>query len=138
MNWGKGITLTMIAFIAFIVVLVTMTMRDNDSLVEEDYYEKGLNHTEMMDLETNGQHVEVHVTDSVLVIDLKESGTITSIELKNMSNNKADKIITNSGSESKALWNIQIDDLQTGIWQVELTGTIGEKAFKKKHKFIIE
>jgi hypothetical protein len=40
MNWGKSITVVMITFITFIVVLVTIIMSNRIDLVSEDYYQK--------------------------------------------------------------------------------------------------
>lgn len=40
MNWGKGITVVLIGFIAFITTLGIIMMRANADLVSEDYYIK--------------------------------------------------------------------------------------------------
>ena len=40
MNWGKGITVALIAFIAFITTLGVKMMRADADLVSEDYYIK--------------------------------------------------------------------------------------------------
>lgn len=40
MNWGKSITVVMITFITFIVVLVSIIMSNRIDLVSEDYYQK--------------------------------------------------------------------------------------------------
>jgi len=40
MNWGKGITIVMVAFIGFIITLVTILMSNKIDLVSEDYYQK--------------------------------------------------------------------------------------------------
>ena len=43
MNWGTKITIGMLSFMTFIVVLgILMIRSDSDSLVESNYYEKGL------------------------------------------------------------------------------------------------
>ena len=39
MNWGKGITIFMIAFMAFIGSMVYYAFTKNADLVQEDYYE---------------------------------------------------------------------------------------------------
>lgn len=45
MNWGTKIVIGMASFMAFIIVLATLMIRSNpDPLVDEDYYEKGLNY----------------------------------------------------------------------------------------------
>jgi len=45
MNWGTKIALALALFMALIVSFgVYMVSRDTDSLVAEDYYERGLNY----------------------------------------------------------------------------------------------
>lgn len=45
MNWGTKIVITLALFIALIVSFgVFMVSKDTDSLVAEDYYERGLNY----------------------------------------------------------------------------------------------
>lgn len=45
MNWGTKIIIGMVSFMAFIIVLGILMIRSNpDPLVDEDYYEKGLNY----------------------------------------------------------------------------------------------
>ncbi|RZM29342.1 MAG: hypothetical protein EOO88_05320 [Pedobacter sp.] len=45
MNWGTKIIIGMAVFMAFILVLGIFMIRSNpDPLVDEDYYEKGLNY----------------------------------------------------------------------------------------------
>lgn len=43
MNWGKGITLVIIAFMAFIVSMVFRAFGRDADLVREDYYENEVN-----------------------------------------------------------------------------------------------
>jgi hypothetical protein len=47
MNWGTKLIIGMLSFMTFIVVLgILMLKSDSDTLVESDYYEKGLNYDE--------------------------------------------------------------------------------------------
>lgn len=53
MNWGTKLIIGMASFMAFIIVLGTLMITSkSDPLVDEDYYEKGLNYdTEIKRLE---------------------------------------------------------------------------------------
>lgn len=42
MNWGKGITLAIIAFISFIMFMVITMISTSSDLVEDNYYEEGV------------------------------------------------------------------------------------------------
>lgn len=45
MDWGKALFLTLALFMALIVSFgIYMVSSDNDGLVHEDYYERGLNY----------------------------------------------------------------------------------------------
>ncbi len=45
MNWGTKIIITLVLFMALIVSFgIYMVSKDTDSLVAEDYYERGLNY----------------------------------------------------------------------------------------------
>ena len=47
-NWGTGIFLTLVGIILFLAFLVSKTFEYKVNKVSEDYYDKGLNHTEHM------------------------------------------------------------------------------------------
>ncbi|MEI9921355.1 MAG: FixH family protein [Bacteroidota bacterium] len=49
MNWGKSIMLVFITFAVFIGVLVTVCVRQNISLVSNNYYEEELNYQQQID-----------------------------------------------------------------------------------------
>ena len=54
MNWGTKLVIGMLSFMSFIVVLgVLMIGSTPDPLVDEDYYEKGLNYDQEMKLKKN-------------------------------------------------------------------------------------
>jgi len=49
MNWGTKLVIGMLSFMSFIVVLAVLMFNSNaDPLVDEDYYEKGLNYDREM------------------------------------------------------------------------------------------
>ncbi|MFB2120298.1 FixH family protein [Parapedobacter sp. 2B3] len=48
MNWGKGLVLALSLFIVMIIAFgIYMVTQDTDSLVHEDYYERGLNYDKL-------------------------------------------------------------------------------------------
>ena len=49
MNWGKGLTLALIAFAGMMAWFVVMASRNPSSLVTEEYYEKELKFQERID-----------------------------------------------------------------------------------------
>jgi len=85
LNWGHYLTITMIVFIAFIIGLITLIGGNKDSLVEEGYYEKGLNHDETMKREANTMsykdEVSVKYLGGNIELDLPDSMTVQNVRL---------------------------------------------------------
>lgn len=49
MSWGKGVTISFIAFAVFIGALVTVCVREDISLVSKNYYDEELRYQEQID-----------------------------------------------------------------------------------------
>lgn len=65
MNWGKGITITLVAFIAFIVTLGVKMMRADADLVSEDYYKKEVEFGAEITAQENAQSQKVQLSKEV-------------------------------------------------------------------------
>lgn len=71
-NWGTGIVVAIIAFISFIMYMVTTMVTDhkyNHDLVTDRYYQKELKYQENIDAERNVKALEKSIS-----IDIKENG----------------------------------------------------------------
>lgn len=138
MNWGKGLVVSMTLFILFIIGLVIYMLRDNDSLYEQNYYEKGEAYTETMIEKENASQVKVHYNSSNnLTINLGDSGVVTEVLLKHMGDKKLDRTITNKQEEKRMDYVLEIEPLHAGIWYVEVYGTLQSKPFFKKQELIV-
>ena len=77
MNWGTKIVLGMAVFMLFIIGMVVYMFKihGNDALVEEDYYEKGLNYNQEYKAKENtlndGAEPDIKITDSQIIIQLQ-------------------------------------------------------------------
>jgi len=82
MNWGHKLTIGMVLFMIFIVVLVVMMMRTNVDLVTDRYYETGIEYQQKINSDANAQKiissVNIQYLANELVIDLPQidSGTV--------------------------------------------------------------
>ena len=64
-NWGTGIVVTIIAFIAFIMYFVITMSTDNTyshDLVTDKYYQEELNYQQEIDAEKNANRLKEKVT----------------------------------------------------------------------------
>ncbi|WP_412468675.1 FixH family protein [Pedobacter sp. KLB.chiD] len=79
MNWGTKIIMGMFAFMLFIVAMVIYMfhMHGRDALIEENYYEKGINYNAEYDARQNvlqdDAKPRITITNTQLVIQLKDS-----------------------------------------------------------------
>lgn len=71
MNWGKGITLVIIAFMGFILSMVIKAFSKDADLVEEDYYENELLYNSEKDAAYNFEN-----TEKTLVIQKTDKGVL--------------------------------------------------------------
>lgn len=76
-NWGTGILIFLILFLLAAGLFIGFAMRQNVSLVHEDYYEKGVDHSEQMQVEArSAQYVNsigTQIHSGGLQIDIKDS-----------------------------------------------------------------
>lgn len=57
-NWGTGILIAILAMMSFVGFLVFKSFDYKINKVSEDYYERGLNHTQQMKRIENSRHLE--------------------------------------------------------------------------------
>jgi len=63
-NWGTGIVIAFIVMVSAMLFLVSIALRQNDDLVEDDYYQKSINYQQHIDhAQNNAQLVEKIKTD---------------------------------------------------------------------------
>ncbi len=127
MDWGKGILVTIIAFVSFILVLVTISIRQDDiHLVTENYYEEEIKYQEHIQREkaTASLGRDVLLLDShakVIRLDLP-IGAEGSLHFFRPSDARLDRKIpiriTNLGGSE-----IPLGSLLPGYWRVQLNWT---------------
>ncbi len=115
----------MVTFMLFIVGMVCymFSVHGNDALVEEDYYEKGINYNQDYNAQQNmindGAVPILKVNQSQLIIQLKDSA---SYDLKLMRPSLAKDDVKRKGSTvgeaNLIVFNHQ--DLHKGLWLMEL------------------
>lgn len=141
MDWGKGILLTIIAFVAFIMTLVVISVRQDDiHLVAENYYEKEIKYQDQIDREVSASALgrEVLVYDGqekAMILDLPV-GAKGSLQLFRPSDARLDKNLpVEITSEGKT--KVSLQDLKSGYWRVQLTWTENGVDFYEEKKITI-
>ncbi len=142
MNWGKKISLVITIFIFFIVSMAVYMFRvhGNDELVEDDYYEKGIDYDQeynaMRNVYTDKVEPTLSITESQLVIQLKDS-TGYELKLKCASVAKADRTINGNTVGSSNLILIDKHKMRKGIWFLELRWNNKQKHYFFKKDIVL-
>lgn len=141
MNWGTGVVIAMILFMAFILSFVykSVVMKEyQHELMSEDYYRDELHYQEEIDKINNASELEENVkiirSENGILIEFPEgldSDQITGkISLLRPSNKKLDLIVDIALKSSKQL--IQEDQLVSGKYLVIIDWKNGEDEYMFK------
>ena len=125
-NWGTGILIFLILFLVACAIFIVFAMRQDVNLVHKDYYEKGVDHTEQMNVDSRSKQFEndvnIGLQNDYLIISVTES-LVANIDsgkvlLYRPSNSKNDIIFPMTFSENNLI--IPKDNLISGRYIVKL------------------
>lgn len=124
MNWGLKIVVGLGSFMIFIICSVFyMVSHDSDTLIEDDYYEKGLTYDETYDrkqnLEDDHAKPNVQVVNDTMTIVFKTNQVKGNLSFKRPSDGKLDKdipLFTNTN-----IFKLPVSTLTKGNWALEIT-----------------
>jgi hypothetical protein len=75
-NWGTGIVIFLILFLAACATFIIFAMRQDVNLVHKDYYEKGVDYSAEMNVNSRSAHfsskIQVGSNDEYLLISFEE------------------------------------------------------------------
>jgi hypothetical protein len=141
MDWGKGILLTIVAFVGFIMTLVIISVRQDDiHLVTENYYEKEINYQQHIEREKlastlNRDVLLFDAQGKAMILDLPQ-GAKGSLQLFRPSDARLDRElqleITSEGQTK-----VSLEDLKAGYWRVQLTWTENGMDFYEEKKITL-
>jgi hypothetical protein len=132
MNWGNRLLIGMLCFMAMIVILgVLMVTSKSDALVDNDYYEKGIEYNVEYNKKMNVKrdHAEpiVELTSDSLILTFTKpaKGRIKFIRLSNKNLDRDVSLQTNSINQAK----FSILHKSTGLWKLQLDWESANKAY---------
>ncbi len=141
MNWGKGLTITIIAFMSFILYMViTLMTKGNADLVSEDYYKKEIEYekeiTALKNSENATEKVTINNKGEFIVFQFPNTKEIDNIEIHLLrpNNDKAD--LTFSEKDTK---NVMIEKkkLEKGIYKASIRYNSEGQPFLQKEELNI-
>lgn len=140
MNWGTKIFLTLAVFIiGMVAVGIYMVSKNSDSLVEEDYYERGINFDEVyqrrQNLLAHQAQPKISVEGNMLHIHFKHQENEGELLLKRASDQSQDIKIPFSVQDDQ--FQTGLETLSAGAWDLQLIWRSGELDFQYEHKIFI-
>ncbi len=141
MNWGAKILLTLISIVVVTIsVGIYMVSQDTDSLVEEGYYEKGLDYESVIDHKRNvalyDAQPEITIRNNHIEFLFKEKSNQGEIILKRPSNQYLDKIIPFMITEPK--YTLSLRDIEKGVWEIQITWDSNEVPYYFQKRIYIQ
>lgn len=124
MDWGKGILLTIIAFVVMIMTMVVISVRmDGIELVTENYYEEEIKFQNQIDQTNSANELDREVisfdnASKVLELDLPQ-GTIGSLQIFRPSDASLDQTIRVE-VDQEGITSIPLHTFKKGYWRLKL------------------
>lgn len=143
-NWGTGILITIIVFMAITISTVIFLMSQDVDLVASDYYDKGIHHQEQIDRmnRTNkmGDEISINPENGFIRLTLPKSflqKKITGvIKFYRPSNEKKDFAVA-LDIDTSGQQIISTQSMDKGYWRVKLNFTQDEVEYYKESSFVI-
>lgn len=132
MNWGKAITIALIAFMSYIVYMVIILVSQDTDLVSPDYYKDEVKFereiTAQQNAVNNRSNLNIDVSPEGLYLVLETPDVINALNVQlYRSNAKGDDIIV--ASKGKNLF-IESAQLKTGRYYLTTDWKIQDKNFQ--------
>ncbi len=141
MNWGTKIIIGMVTFMTYILVLVFFMMTsDSDALVDNNYYERGIDYDKDYNkkenvIKDNAQPVVILTDDYITVKFTKNAiGTATLVRT-------ADKRLDQSmilKTDDAHQFIMPIKGKATGLWKLQLDWKSNEKPYLHEKEIILK
>jgi hypothetical protein len=132
MNWGTKIVLGLAAFMLFIISLgVIMVSGKKDALVDNDYYEKGINYNKVYNRkeQTKNDHVQpaVEVSPEMIRLTFKQQAKGKAELMRTADKNLDRSVPFESDTANQVI--IPAHQLRKGSWRLIIEWTGNNKSY---------
>ena len=140
LNWGKGISITIILFVVIVFIMVGISMTKNVDLVANNYYEKEIKYQVQIDLlkKTNALNENVKIDFDGANVNISFPKNMDNNLLKGIvyfyrpSDSKKDFIIQ-INADANGTMKIGSEKFSKGLWKVQINWeSAGEKYFTEQ------
>jgi len=143
-NWGTGIVLFFVVFVSLMISFVVFSLKQNNDLVADDYYQQGADYTKHMEvskrsaiyrdsisIQTKGENVEIKVSKTFS----QKVDTVKAFFFR-PSNKKQDYTLDFSAKQVSAI--IEKKNLAHGRYQVKLSWKMDNEQYLLVKDFDVE
>lgn len=144
-SWGTGIVVAIIVFMVITIATVIFMMNQKVDLVSDNYYEKGINYQEQIDMENRSQRlkssVQMQIKDDLFEIlfpvDFEQQTLSGEIFFYRPSDSRKDFRLQLNLTDLRQL--IPVKGLEKGFWRVQLNWNLNNKEkYYTETSFILE
>jgi len=146
MNWGKGIVIAFVLFAGFIFTLVGICIRQDVSLVSDDYYQQEINYDKQLDRLSNTRNLtekpEIVVSSAAGTVSIRfpESlprvGISGNVHFFRPSDAKLDVTYPLKLNDS-GLQKLDISKLTKGLWTLKFTWSFEGKEYFEEQNLVL-
>ncbi|WP_313367950.1 FixH family protein [Sphingobacterium mizutaii] len=141
MNWGYKIVFGLGAFMLFIVGAgIYMVSHDSDTLVESDYYEKGLNYDETFHKKENllADHAKpkLQLLKDSLLIEFSAAGNKGNLKFTRLDDKNLDQILPFNTTNNQ--FKLPVGSFKKGNWKLEIDWVHSDKSYISDHAVFIQ
>lgn len=142
MNWGKGLTIVIIVFIATMLGMVYIAFRQSNEMIEDNYYDREVKYQQIIDAKSNLKPLlsEFILADSLNFVYLKlprpAASNIKNGELRmiKMDQASADNTLQILQEETK----IDKSKIQKGLYHIKLNWESDSKSYFYEGDLLVE
>ena len=138
MNWGKSIVLAFVVFIAFMAMLVTVCLRQDVSLVANEYYTEELAYQQQIDRIRNTNELKqpprISLEGNLLTVTFKDLPRAEKARLRlfRPSDPALDRQFALAAAHDTC-WTLSTQGLQAGMYRARMQWTMQGKEFYVEH-----
>lgn len=139
MNWGKGIAISLILFIGFILYLAITLMSHKVDLESDDYYLREIAYQDEIVAIENGstdEQILVSQDNANVIVQVPTDGTYNDVLVEFFRPNNDDQDVKFNVSGTKTL-TIEKGKLHPGQYNIEITYRNGDKNCLQKSEIYI-
>lgn len=140
MNWGTRIVIAFTGFVALIVTLVVISMRQDVNLVADDYYKQEIAYQQHMQKVQNhldmDEHVTINLQNEVLVLNAPlNENVIGEVHFFRPSDSNLDQKFKLKLTKSQQFFDRS--KFQSGLWKVKVSWEEDGKYFYTEETVIL-